>query len=82
MITPAIARTYPHGRMHNCFHFMLQNRGVVEVVQYPPHPYEESTVVYDDAAMPLCAVCMGTHGVLDHLILPPGVRSLRGSLRG
>lgn len=75
MITPAIARTYPNGRMHNCFHFTLQNRGVVETVQYPPHPYEESTVVYDDATMPLCAVCMGTHGVLDRLILPPGVRS-------
>jgi hypothetical protein len=74
MITPAIARTYPNGRMHNCYHFTLQRRGVVETVQYPPHQYEESTVVYADATMPLCAVCMGTHGVLDRLVLPPGVR--------
>jgi hypothetical protein len=74
MITPAIARTYPNGRMHNCYHFTLQVRGVVETVNYPPHQYEESTVVYEDATMPLCAVCMGTHGVLDRLVLPPGVR--------
>ncbi|BCY07176.1 hypothetical protein [Actinoplanes sp. L3-i22] len=75
MITPVIAQTYPNGRMHNCFHFSLQSQGVVETVQYPPHSYEESTVMYDDAAIPLCTVCMGTHGVLDRLILPPGVRS-------
>ncbi len=74
MITPAIARAYPNGRMHNCYHFTLQVRGVVETVNYPPHQYEESTVVYEDATMPLCAVCMGTHGVLDRLVLPPGVR--------
>jgi len=30
MITPAIARAYPNGRMHNCYHFTLQGRGVVE----------------------------------------------------
>ena len=75
MITPAIAHAYPNGRMHNCYHFTLQSRGVVETVLYPHHPYEESTVVYDEATMPLCSVCMGTHGVLDRLILPPGVRS-------
>jgi hypothetical protein len=74
MVTPAIARAYPNGRMHSCYHFTLQARGVVETVQYPPHAYEESTVVYDDAPRPLCAVCMGTHGSLDRLILPPGVR--------
>jgi hypothetical protein len=74
MATPAIARAYPNGRMHNCYHFTLQARGVVETVHYPPHQYEQSTVVYDDATMPLCAVCMGTHGVLDRLSLPPGTR--------
>ena len=74
MTTPAIARAYPNGRMHNCYHFTLQARGVVEMVRYPPHQYEQSTVVYDDATMPLCAVCMGTHGVLDRLSLPPGAR--------
>lgn len=74
MVTPSIARAYPNGRMHSCFHFTLQARGVVESVQYPPHAYEASTVTYPDASMPLCTVCMGTHGVLDHLILPPGLR--------
>jgi len=74
MVTPAIARAYPNARMHSCYHFTLQARGVVETVQYPPHAYEESTVVYDDATRPLCAVCMGTHGALDRLVLPPGVR--------
>lgn len=74
MATPAIARAYPNGRMHSCFHFTLQARGVVETVHYQPHAYEESTVVYEDATMPLCTVCMGTHGALDRLILPPGVR--------
>lgn len=74
MVTSAIARAYPNGRMHNCYHFTLQARGVVETAQYPPHEYEESTVVYEDAARPLCTVCKGTHGALDRLILPPGVR--------
>ncbi|GIE89408.1 hypothetical protein SAMN06264365_111161 [Actinoplanes regularis] len=74
MATPAIAQAYPNGRMHNCFHFTLQARGLVETVQYPPHAYEESSVIYPNASMPLCAVCMGTHSALDRLILPPGVR--------
>ena len=30
-------------------------------------------VTYPDATRPMCTVCMGTHGVLDTLILPPGV---------
>jgi len=74
MVTPVIARAYPNGRMHSCYHFTLQARGVIETMQYPPHEYEESTVVYEDAPRPLCTVCMGTHGTLDRLILPPGVR--------
>ncbi|WP_089296111.1 hypothetical protein [Actinoplanes regularis] len=74
MVTPAIARAYRNARMHSCYHFTLQARGVVEAMQYPPHAFEESTVVYEDATMPLCRVCMGTHGALDRLILPPGVR--------
>jgi len=74
METPAIARAYPNARMHSCYHFTLQARGVVESVQYPLHEYEESTVVYADAPRALCTVCMGTHGSLDRLILPPGVR--------
>ena len=74
MATQDIARAYPNGRMHNCYHFTLQARGVVQTMQYPPHPYEESSVAYADATMPLCSVCMGTHGSLDRLILPPGVR--------
>jgi hypothetical protein len=74
MSTTAIAHTYPNGTMHNCYHVRLQTRGVVETVQCPPHQYEESTVARDDATMPLCAVCMGTHGVLDRLVMPPGIR--------
>lgn len=74
MLTPAIARAYPNARMHSCYHFTLHARGLVETMHYPPHPYEESTVVYADATMPLCKVCMGTHSALDRLILPPEVR--------
>ncbi len=74
MATPDIARAYPNGRMHSCFHFHLQARGVVQTMTYPPHAHEPSTVVYPDAARPLCAVCMGTHGAVDALILPPGAR--------
>ena len=36
MVTPAIARAHPNGRMHSCYHFTLQTRGVVETVRYPP----------------------------------------------
>lgn len=74
MVTPDIARTYPNGRMHNCYHFSVQARGVVQTMTYPPHEYEPSTVSYPDAARALCALCMGTHGTLDALILPPGAR--------
>ncbi len=42
---------------------------------YPPHPYEPSTVMYLDATRALCVVCMGTHGTLDALILPPDTQS-------
>ena len=75
MATADIARAYPNGRMHSCYHFSLQARGVVQTMTYPPHAYEPSSVVYPDADRPLCAVCMGTHGTLDVLILPPGARS-------
>ena len=75
MDTRAIAHQYPNGRMHSCYHFSLFPKGLVETMVYPPHAYEESSVLYADAARPLCAVCMGTHGALDSLILPPGVRN-------
>ncbi len=75
MATPEIARAYPNGRMHRCYHFTLQARAVVQTMTYPPHAYEPSTVVYPDAARALCVVCMGTHGGLDTLILPPGAQS-------
>jgi hypothetical protein len=70
--TAEIARQHPNGRMHGCYHFHQNSIGVVEVVQYPPHAYEPSTVVYPDAALAraLCRLCGGTHGVLDQLILP------------
>ncbi len=72
--TVMIARLYPNGRMHSCYHFTLQSTGVVEAMEYPPHAYEVSTVTYPDAARPMCTVCMGTHGTLDALILPPGAQ--------
>ena len=75
MATPDLARAYPNARMHNCYHFSLQARGVVQTMTYPPHAYEASTVTYPDAVRELCAVCMGTHGTLDALILPPGARA-------
>ena len=75
MATVDIARAYPNGRMHSCYHFTLQVRGVVETITYPPHKYQESTVTYSDARRPLCTTCMGTHGALDVLILQPEARS-------
>lgn len=72
--TPEIARTHPNGRMHHCYHFSVQARGVVETMVYPPHAYEQSTVTYPDATRPMCAVCGGTHGTLDALTLPDGAR--------
>lgn len=74
MATADIARAYPNGRMHHCYHFSLFPKGLVETMAYPPHAYEESSVTYPDATRPMCSVCMGTHGTLDALILPPGVR--------
>jgi hypothetical protein len=75
MTTPDLACAYPNGRMHCCYHFSVQARGVVQTMTYPPHAYEPSTVRYPDAARALCVVCMGTHGTLDTLILPPGAQS-------
>jgi hypothetical protein len=72
--TATIARRYPNGRMHSCYHFTVQASGVAEPMEYPPHGYEASTVDYPGAARPMCRVCMGTHGVLDALVLPPGVQ--------
>jgi hypothetical protein len=70
MATPDIDRAHPNGRMHNCYHFSLQTRGIVQPMTYPPHACEPSTVIYPDATRALCAVCMSTHGALDALILP------------
>jgi hypothetical protein len=49
--------------------------GVKAILRACGHADEPSTVTYPDAARPLCAVCMGTHGTLDALILPSGARS-------
>jgi hypothetical protein len=73
--TAEIARQHPNGRMHDCYHFHQNSVGVVEVVQYPPHAYEPSTMVYADAVRALCGFCGGTHGVLDQLILPSHLAS-------
>ena len=74
MATRDIAKAYPNGRMHSCYHFGLFASGVVQPMSYPPHEYKPSTVTYPDAMRALCEVCMGTHGALDALILPPGVQ--------
>jgi hypothetical protein len=68
-----IAATYPNGSPHlSCLSFG-HREGVIEVVDYPDHPYEESSQHPADATRPLCAYCSGTHGVADQLLLPPGV---------
>ncbi|GIF01114.1 hypothetical protein [Paractinoplanes rishiriensis] len=72
LATAEIARQYPNGKPHHCYHMHHDAVGVVEPVEYPAHPYEESTVTYPDASRPMCRVCGGTHGVLDALVLPPG----------
>lgn len=74
LATTEVARRHPNGRQHHCYHFHQNSIGVVEQVEYPPHPYEESTVTYPDATRRLCGFCGGTHGVLDALALPPGAR--------
>lgn len=74
--TPEIARLHPNGKPHNCYHFHQNSIGIVEPVEYPAHPYEESTVTYSDATRPLCGYCGGTHGVLDALELPPDARTV------
>ena len=73
MVTRDIAVAYPNGRMHSCYHFRLFATGVVQPMTYPPHEYKPSSVTYPDAVKALCEVCMGTHGTLDALSLPPGV---------
>lgn len=60
--TPEIARRYPNGVMHNCYHFHQNPTGVVEPVSYPEHGYVPSTIKPDDARCPWCGICRGTHG--------------------
>ena len=74
LTTPEIARQHPNGKPHRCYHFHQNSVGVVEQVEYPPHSYEESSVMYADATKPLCGFCGSTHGVLDVLILPVNAR--------
>jgi hypothetical protein len=68
-----IARDHPNGSPHLACLSGGDTVGVIEVVEYPPHAYEESSQRPADASRPLCAYCGGTHGVLDALVLPPGV---------
>lgn len=74
--TAEIARLYPNGQRHHCYHHRRDPVGMVEQVEYPPHEYEKSTVIYPDATRALCGYCGGTHGVLDVLELPPAVRTV------
>jgi hypothetical protein len=76
LATAEVARRYPNGKQHHCYHFHQNSIGVVEQVEYAPHEYEKSTVTYPDATRALCGFCGGTHGVLDALDLPPGVRTV------
>lgn len=68
-----IVRDYPHGEPHQLCLSGGHREGVIEHVEYPPHPYEQSSQQPDDGRRPLCAYCKGTHAALDALILPPGV---------
>jgi hypothetical protein len=74
-----ILQYYPNGQPDLACLSPGDTVGVIEVVEYPPHGYEASTVVYPNATKPLCAVCGGTHGTVDALILPPGVARNLGS---
>jgi hypothetical protein len=74
-----IVRQYPNGEPHHACLSPRDKVGVIEAVEYPGHAYEESSVFPPDATKPLCAYCKGTHGVLDRLILPPGVARDLGS---
>lgn len=67
-----IVRRYPNGAPHHACLSPCDAVGVIEVVEYPAHAYERSSVFPPDAVKPLCAYCKGTHGVLDRLILPSG----------
>ena len=74
-----IAIDYPNGSPHLACLSGGHRVGVIEVVEYPPHVYEGSSQCPADATKPLCAYCGGTHGVVDLLVLPPGVaRDLPG----
>lgn len=74
-----IAKEYPNGEPHLACLSGGDEVGVIEVVEYPDHVYETSSVVYPDATKPLCAYCKGTHGPLDALVWPPGVARNLGS---
>jgi hypothetical protein len=74
LTTPEIARRYPNGVMHNCYHFKANPNGFVEPVVYPEHDYKPSTLKPADARRPWCGTCRGTHGAEqmdgDGLLLP------------
>jgi len=74
-----ILRDYPNGQPDLACLSPGDTVAVIEVVEYPPHRYEASTVVYPNATRALCGVCGGTHGTVDALILPPGVARNLGS---
>jgi hypothetical protein len=74
-----ILRDYPNGQPDLACLSPGDTVAVIEVVEYPPHRYEASTVVYPNATKALCRVCGGTHGTVDALILPPGVARNLGS---
>lgn len=74
-----IAKDYPNGEPHHACLRRTDPEGVIEVVEYPPHPYEKSSIFPPDANKPLCSYCKGTHGLLDTLTLPPGVARNLGS---
>jgi len=76
---PEIVCQYPNGERHQACLSPSASTGVIEAVEYRAHRYEKSSVCPPDATRPLCAYCKGTHGVLDLLILPPGVARGLGS---
>jgi hypothetical protein len=68
-----IVQRYPNAEPHMLCLSGGDRVGRIEVVEYPPHAYEQSSQFPKDAVRALCAYCKSTHGALDNLILPPGV---------
>lgn len=68
-----ILRDYPNGEPHLSCISPAASEGVIEAVDYPPHPYERSSTFPEDATKALCGYCKGTHGTVAQITLEPGM---------